>query len=88
MPGKLLTYEFISIKSWAATGEDEPGIMEGTAEAPHPIAAAHLPEAAAIFDAATALDTILDMVDPQRRRWWLSWCATCCSHVSCRHKSR
>jgi hypothetical protein len=39
--------------------------MEGTAEVPHPIAAAHLPEAASVFDAATALDTAMDMVDPQ-----------------------
>src|SRR5215470_4099033 len=40
-------------------------MMEGTAEVPHPIAAAHLSEAASVFDAATALDTALDMVDPQ-----------------------
>ena len=39
--------------------------MEGTAEVPHPIADAHLPEAASVFDAATALDTVMDMVDPQ-----------------------
>jgi hypothetical protein len=58
-------FEFISIKSWAATGEDAPGMIEGPAEVPHPIADAHLPEAASVFDAATALDTIMDMVDPQ-----------------------
>src|SRR4029453_11758445 len=46
-------------------GEDEPSMMEGTADVPHPSAAAHLPEAAAIFDAATALDTAMDMLDPQ-----------------------
>jgi hypothetical protein len=40
-------------------------MMEGTAEVPHPIAAAYLPEAALVFDAATALDTTLDMVAPQ-----------------------
>ena len=45
-------------------GEDEPGMMEGLAEVPHPSAAAHLPEAAA-FDAATALDPAMDMTDPQ-----------------------
>ena len=39
--------------------------MEGTAEVPHPIADVHLPEAAAVFDAATALDTAMDMVAPQ-----------------------
>src|SRR5215510_6382928 len=48
-------------------GEDAPGMMEGTAEVPHQIADAHLPEAAAVFDAATALDTATDMVDPQPR---------------------
>jgi hypothetical protein len=57
--------EFISIKLSAAKGEDEPGMMEGTAEVPHPIADAHLPEAASVFDAATAFDTALDMVAPQ-----------------------
>ena len=51
--------------SWAATGEDAPGMVPGTAEVPHPIAAAALPEAAAVCDAATALDMALDMVDPQ-----------------------
>jgi hypothetical protein len=59
------TMKLISIPSWAATGDDEPGMREGTAEIPHPIAAAHLPAAAAVCDAATALDTARDMVDPQ-----------------------
>jgi hypothetical protein len=45
--------------------EDEPGMIEGTAEVPHPSAAAHLPEAASVFNAATAFDTATDMVDPQ-----------------------
>jgi hypothetical protein len=40
-------------------------MMEGTADVPHPSAAAHLPEAASVFDAATALDTAMDRVDPQ-----------------------
>jgi hypothetical protein len=40
-------------------------MMEGTAEVPHQIAAAYLPEAASVFHAAIALDTTLDMVDPQ-----------------------
>jgi hypothetical protein len=39
-------------------------MMEGTAEVPHPSAAAHLPDAAAIFDTATALDPALDRVEP------------------------
>ena len=41
--------------------------MHGTAEGPHPSAATHLPEAAAVFDAATARDTATDMVDPPPR---------------------
>jgi hypothetical protein len=40
-------------------------MIEGTAEVPHPSATAYLPEAAAVLDAATGLDTALDMVDPQ-----------------------
>jgi hypothetical protein len=39
--------------------------MQGPADAPHQSADAPLPEAASVFDAATALDTALDMVDPQ-----------------------
>src|SRR5262249_838101 len=58
-------FEFISITSLAAKGEDAPGSMQGTADVPHPIATTHLPLAAAVFDTATALDTALDMVDPQ-----------------------
>src|SRR4029450_10008305 len=46
-------------------GEDEPGIMEGIADVPYQIADAHLPEAAAVFDAATALDTARDRAVPQ-----------------------
>src|SRR4029453_11360716 len=64
-PTMQINMEFISITSWAAKGEDEPGMMPGTAEVPHPSADVHLPEAAAVFDAATALDTAGDMADPQ-----------------------
>ena len=39
--------------------------MESPADVPHQIADVHLPEAASVFDAATALDTAMDMVDPQ-----------------------
>src|SRR5262245_29251712 len=46
-------------------GEDEPGMREGTAAVPHQIADAHLPKAASVFDAVTALDTVIDMVAPQ-----------------------
>ena len=40
-------------------------MMEGIADVPHPSADAYLPEAASVFDAATALDTAMDMIDPQ-----------------------
>jgi hypothetical protein len=40
-------------------------MMEGTADVPYQIAGVHLPEAVAVFDAATALDIALDRVDPQ-----------------------
>jgi len=56
--------EFISIQVLAAKGEDEPGTREGPAEVPHQIADAHLPEAAAVFEAATALDTAMHRADP------------------------
>ena len=46
-------------------GADEPGMREGTPAIPHPITDAHLPEAAAVYDAAMALDTTRAMVAPQ-----------------------
>ena len=60
-----INMEFISITSWAAKGEAEPGMMQGTADVPHQSADVHLPEAAAVCDAATALDTARDMAAPQ-----------------------
>jgi hypothetical protein len=60
-PTVQINREFISLTSWAATGADAPGMMQGTAEVPHQSADVHLPEAAAVFDAATALDTARDM---------------------------
>jgi hypothetical protein len=38
--------------------------MEGTADVPYQSADAHLPEAVAVFDAATALDTAMPRADP------------------------
>jgi hypothetical protein len=38
--------------------------MEGTAEVPPPIVDVHHPEAASVFDAATALDLARAMVYP------------------------
>ena len=83
---KSFLFEFISIQSSAAREADKPGIMEGTAEVQHPIADAHLPEAAAVFDAAPALDTVMDMVAPQPTLVELL-VPMCSSRVSSCHKS-
>jgi hypothetical protein len=40
-------------------------MRESAAHVPHQSADAHLPEATAVLDAATALDTALDRVAPQ-----------------------
>ena len=42
-----------------------PEIMQGTAEFHHEIADAFFPQTDAVFDDATALDTAMDMLDPQ-----------------------
>jgi hypothetical protein len=39
--------------------------MQGTTDGPHQIAGALLPQAAPVFDAATALHTAVDVLDPQ-----------------------
>jgi hypothetical protein len=39
--------------------------VQGTAEFHHQIADAFFPQADAVFDDATTLDTIIDMLDPQ-----------------------
>jgi hypothetical protein len=39
--------------------------VQGTEQFHHEIADALLPQAAPVFDAATALDTVIAMVDPQ-----------------------
>ena len=42
--------------------------MQGTADFHHEITDALLPQADAVFDDATALDTAVDMLDPQPAR--------------------
>jgi Transposase IS66 family len=59
------TLEFIPIQSLVATGSDIPGNYAGPSRGPAPERRRPPPEAAAVFDAATALDTALDLVDPQ-----------------------
>src|SRR5262245_65485441 len=46
-------------------GQTHPEIMQGTAEFHHQIADALLPQADPVFHDATALDTAVDMLDPQ-----------------------
>src|SRR5215216_14602 len=46
-------------------GQTHPEVMERTVEFHHEIADALLPQAEPVFDPATALDTTLDMLDPQ-----------------------
>ncbi len=47
---------------WA---QAHPEVMQGPAECHHQIADAFFPQAAAVFDDATTLDTPIDMLDPQ-----------------------
>jgi hypothetical protein len=43
----------------------DPEVMQDTTEFHHQIADAFFPEADAVFDNATTLDTAVDMLDPQ-----------------------
>ena len=81
------TVEFISIQSSTAQGEDEPGMMEGTAEVPHPIADAHLPDVASVLTLQQRL-TLLWRWSIRSRHCWSSWYAMGCSRVSACRKSR
>ena len=57
--------EFISLDHRLPREKAKPGMMQGPAEVPYQIADIHLPWAVAVFDAATALDTAVDVADPQ-----------------------
>ena len=50
---------------WLPRGEAHPEVVQGTAEFHYQITEALLPQANAVFDDATALDTAVDMLDPQ-----------------------
>ena len=63
----MALWSFSRLHHGLPRSQAHPEVMQGTAEGPHPSAAAHLPEAASVFDAATALDTATDMVDPPPR---------------------
>ena len=53
------------LNHWLPGGQAHPEIMQGTAEFHHQIADTLLPQADPVFDDATALDTTVDMLDPQ-----------------------
>ena len=53
------------LNHWLPRGQAHPEVMQGTAEFHHEIADALLPQADPVFDDATALDTAVDMLDPQ-----------------------
>src|SRR5712692_3103818 len=53
------------LNHWLPRGQTHPEVVQGTAEFHHQIADAFFPEADAVFDNATTLDTAVDMLDPQ-----------------------
>ena len=57
--------EFIPIKPSVARASGAPGSYAGHSRVPSPDRGHPLPQADAVFDDATALDTAVDMLDPQ-----------------------
>src|SRR5712692_5698446 len=53
------------LNHWLPGREAHPEVVQGTADVHHQIADALLPQAAPVFDDATALHTAVDMLDPQ-----------------------
>src|SRR6266516_6509175 len=53
------------LNHWLPGREAHPEVVQGTTEFHHEIADALLPQADAVLDDATALDTAVDMLDPQ-----------------------
>jgi len=53
------------LNHWLPRGETHPEVMQGTAEFPHEIPNALLPQPDPVFDDAAALDAAVDMLDPQ-----------------------
>jgi hypothetical protein len=52
------------LNHWLPGGEAHPEIVEGTAECQHQLTDAFFPQADAVFDDATTLDTAIAMLDP------------------------
>src|SRR5262249_48568063 len=53
------------LNHWSPRGQAYPEVVQGTAQFHHQIADAFFPQADAIFDDATTLDTAVDMLNPQ-----------------------
>ena len=53
------------LNHWLPRGQAHPEVMQGTADFHHEIADTLLPQADPVFHDATALDTAVDMLDPQ-----------------------
>src|SRR3712207_7432 len=53
------------LNHWLPRGQTHPEVMQGTAQFHYDIADARLPQTDPVFDNATALDTAVDMLDPQ-----------------------
>jgi hypothetical protein len=56
------------LNHWLPRGQADPEVMQGTADFHHDITNALLPQADPVLDDATALDTAVDMLDPQSAR--------------------
>src|SRR6266436_5750562 len=62
IPYRLSLYR---LNHWLPRCQAHPEVVQGTAEFHHQIADACFPQADPIFDDAAALDTTVDMLDPQ-----------------------
>src|SRR5712691_4848293 len=65
VPMGSLQLSLSRLNHWLPGREAHPEIMQGTTDFHHQIADALLPQADPVFDDATALDTTVDMLDPQ-----------------------
>src|SRR5690242_1279228 len=62
---KRMRLSLFRLSHWLPGGQTHPEVMQGTADFHHHIADALLPQADPVFDDAAALDTAVDMLDPQ-----------------------
>src|SRR5262245_18675328 len=69
------------LNHWLPRVQAHPKVVQGTAQFHHEIADTLLPQAHAVFDDATALDTAVDMLNPEPAIVECLW-ARCCARVS------